>query len=733
MTRWVRSQIVFVVLTVPLAARAGGNPVVVLQAGSLALGFDGATGRVVSIDDSVSHRAWLDPAGLAVPLWEIVCQEGRHPTIRPEDASAFVMETHTAGTALRAVWSEFDDFPGLRVEATAKADDGSVAWGLSIKGVGGLSIREVRYPRIGPLARMEGETLAVPQWMGEASRTIRTRLNPEGHAPEAREWAYPGLLSMQVVSWSSGGDGEGLWLSAEDAKARHKRMAVRGDGQGGVSLEVIHLPEQDAVANGAYGMPYAVRLGQSGGGWFGASQAYGRWARSQAWVSDSRLKRSLSPAWMRDTGLWVWNRGRSPGVLGPAERLQTQIGPEIPVSVFWHWWHGCAYDAGFPEYLPPREGTGLFTKAVAEAHDAGLHAIVYMNQRLWGMTTASWKDQGAKRLAVKGPDGTVRPEVYNTFTKAPCASMCMGTPFWRETYAGLAAEAINGLGVDGIYMDQACSSLACYDASHPHPAGGGTYWMEGFRALEADIRHRANRPVGLAGEGCGESWLPHLDAMLSLQVSLERYAAPGEWEPIPMFHAVYHDCALFYGNYASLTRPPYDDLWPSESAPADRLKLLDRKFDRQFRLEQARAFCWGQQPTIANVTDEVLSERGEEVAFAVSLARLRMGLLPFLRDGRMLAPIEVDVEPVTIPMSRLSIYAGQQGAVQEFAKAVVLVMASAWQAPDGRIAIVAVNLGDDPVTVNLPLPPEAKEPTLRTELPAAGGRAWVVERKNSTD
>ena len=32
--------------------------------------------------------------------------------------------------------------------------------------------------------------------------------------------------------------------------------------------------------------------------------------------------------------------------------------------------------------------------------------------------------------------------------------------------------AIRELGVDGIYMDQACSSLSCFDATHGHPLGG---------------------------------------------------------------------------------------------------------------------------------------------------------------------------------------------------------------------------------------------------------------------
>ena len=47
--------------------------------------------------------------------------------------------------------------------------------------------------------------------------------------------------------------------------------------------------------------------------------------------------------------------------------------------------------------------------------------MVYMNQRAWGMTTRSWTNEAAERFAVKGEDGKVHPEVYNTFTSQPCA------------------------------------------------------------------------------------------------------------------------------------------------------------------------------------------------------------------------------------------------------------------------------------------------------------------------
>ena len=381
------------------------------------------------------------------------------------------------------------------------------------------------------------------------------------------------------------------------------------------------------------------------------------------------------------------------------------------MSVFWHWWHGCAYDTGFPEYLPPREGAEPFKTALVAAQAEGLHALVYMNQRLWGMTTHSWAEEGAERFAVKGPNGKVAPEVYNTFSNAPCASMCIGTEFWRNKYAGLAERAVRELGVDGIYMDQACSSLACYDPTHGHPRGGGTYWMNGFRLLTEDIRRRCEArapqrvraPVVLAGEGCGEAWLPYLDLMLALQVSKERYMAQDEWETIPFFQAVYHPYTVTYGNYSSLTMPPYDELWPAASAPKEPLKLLDRKFSRQFMLEQARAFVWGQQPTIANFLPAQLQQRPEEMAYLLRLARIRSHAAKYLLYGTFLRPPELHAPEATLDMSRLSIYAGQQGGLTEFQKASPLALAGAWRAPDGDVGLAVASLAEEPLELSFEL------------------------------
>lgn len=685
-------------------AESASPPSPSLENGALRIVFDGATGQWAEFTDIRNGHNFVGEA-LQTDLWQIDFSTPAGQTLLPAQAGQFTFRPSDKNPVnLELVWQEFglEKAPEMRVVATVSLVDGepSSLWSIQVEGLAGCRPQSVRYPRIPSIATQEDEVLAVPVWMGERITEPRNRLcSGQGRR---FEWEYPGLLSLQCAAFYRDG-GPGLYVACDDTAAFGRRFAFFGQPPAMAGFEMVQLVEGSEDNGGAYRSPYNVILGAFEGDWFTVAERYRTWGLKQPWAENGRLAKGDVADWLPKTGLWIWNRGRSPGVLDPAAALQERTG--LPVSVFWHWWHGCAYDAGFPEYLPPREGAESFLKALQAAHERGLHTIVYMNQRLWGMSTRSWTEEGAERYAVKTPEGKVTPEVYNTFTKSPCASMCMGTPFWREKYAGLAERAVRELGVDGIYMDQACSSLACFDPTHGHPLGGGTYWMNGFRLLQADIRERcgSNGKVVLAGEGCGEAWLPYLDLMLSLQVSMERYAQPGEWEPIPFFHAVYHGRTIFYGNYSSLTMPPYDDLWPPETAPKEPLKLLDRKFSQQFRLEQARAFVWGQQPTVANFLPQHLEERAEEIDYVVRLAKLRYQALKYLLNGTMLRPPSIKAHEEQLDMSRLSIYAGQQGALREFQKTYPVVLASAWHAPDGDIAVVLVSIADTPQEFSIPL------------------------------
>jgi hypothetical protein len=58
-------------------------------------------------------------------------------------------------------------------------------------------------------------------------------------------------------------------------------------------------------------------------------------------------------------------------------------------------------------------------------------------------------------------------------------------------------------------------------------------------------------------------------------------------------------------------------------------------------------------------------------------------------------------------MSRLSIYAGQQGALTSFERRYPLALGGAWRAPDGDVALALASIANAPLTVPLFL--EARE------------------------
>lgn len=686
---------------------AGQGGMVSLDNGLLRIAVDRQDGSLVELTDLQAKRNLVGDAKTLGPLWELSVGTGdRSVLLQPGLAMKFRARTDDAqGTSLRLVWSDFTlpEAAACQVEVTIEIEPMRLVsmWRIAIVKPKELAIRGLQFPRVFGIRRQPNERLAVPIWMGQQLNNPRSLLSSNGGKGRRLAWPYPGVMSLQCLTLCADG-GCGFYAACDDVAAMHKVFSVTGSANGDVQFQMEQQPEAQAVGVNQFDLPYHVQLGIIHGDWITAAQQYREWATRQHWATHSRLREGQVPEWVRKTGLWVWNRGRSEGVLTPAAILQKRLG--LPVSVLWHWWHGCAYDIGFPEYFPPREGTEPFRQAVRNAHNDHLHMLVYMNQRAWGMSTRSWEAEDAQRYAVKGPDGKVRPEVYNVFTGKALASMCLATSFWRDKYAGLAEHAMNGLEVDGLYMDQACLQLPCYDPSHAHPLGGGQSWMQGFRMLTKEIRRRcgASRPIALAGEGCGEPWLEHLDLMLALQVSRERYSQLNDpWEVIPFFQAVYHPCAITFGSYGSLVMPPYDELWPAKFAPQEPLALLDRKYSYQFCLEQARAFVWGQQPTLANFVPRLLEERAAEMQYVMRLARVRSQTLKYLLHGEFLRPPAFDAPRRTSDFSRLSIYAGRGSRLTSYKKEHPLVLTGAWQATDGDVGIAITSIASEPILLSV--------------------------------
>lgn len=696
-----------------------------LTNGKINLVFDKTSGALVSLSDLANSQILYDKKQPAFSPWEIeISDSSGTKTIDISNASIFRFHNHNDSTLILE-WKKFEDLKNknfcITAFVTLDKSEAMSSWRISVEGTTGIQVNKVAFPRI-KISENEGdEFLAVPEWMGQLIKGPREHLASMKSAVKKYEWSYPGPLSMQCAALYTTGK-RGFYASCNDTLAYRKNLAFSLDSSGNLIYQMNNFPALDPSAD-RYEPQYSALIGSFKGDWITAAEIYREWGTKQKWSRESRFTGSQTPEWLEKTSLWVWNRGKSSNVLVPAADLQNRVG--LPVSVFWHWWHGCSYDDGFPEYVPPREGKESFVTAMNSAAGKGINAIVYMNQALWGTTTDSWTKEGAAEFAAKDTKGNILSHVFNIFSKKPTAYMCMATQFWKDKYSSLCDSAVNTYKANGVYMDMACLNTMCFDKSHGHPVGGGNYHIRHFGKMTSLIRSKITEEdqLVLAGEGAGEVWLPYLDLFLTLAVSKERYAGVGAWETIPFFQAVYHQYAITYGNYSSLLVPPYDELWPKEFAPDEPLKMLDKKYSRQFLMEQARSFAWGLQPTISNYQSFLATGREKEISYLIDLARTRNHGLQYLLKGKFLRSPDIDIPAQEFDISRLSIYAGKLGeSVTSFRSTYPLIYTGTWQAENKNIGIAVASISDEPFRLVFSLK------TSDYELPPSGN-IYIIDNE----
>jgi hypothetical protein len=674
------------------------DDIVFIENGKIKLGFENKTGRLVVFNDLVNNHEFIDQSVVNELPWEInfhSIQTNLIQTVEisPSKFSYSKPDSHT----LILSWKDFDGMEEFEINAEITLDKNKAFsyWSIFIDGVKENTLDNLVFPKIAGLKDMENEELVIPTWMGSLMTEPRKALR-SGRGK--MEWSYPGALSSQVIAVYNLNK-SGFYASCNDSLSYVKNFSLKLDSLNTLTYEMINYPSFDLSAS-SYSPNYQAIIGSFKGDWIDVAEIYGEWAVKQKWAKESRFKNGLTPSWLENTALWVWNRGKSDNVLKPAVELKERLG--LPVHVFWHWWHNCSYDDNFPEYLPPREGMESFITAVKSAQNTGVNSHVYMNAIQWGDAAEGWKSGKVKPYTVKDIDGKERSHVYNIFTDNALINMCVGTEFWRDHYSSLCDSVINIYQTNGVYMDQTCLSRMCYDKSHGHEIGGGNYWVENSGKLIDQIRSKDfgdKQPI-FTGEGSAENWLPHLDAFLTLQASRERYAGVGNTETIPFFQAVFHQYGITFGNYSSLVTPPYDELWPKEFAPENIEQPLDEIFNDQFLMEQARSFVWGMQPTIANYQSFLASEREEEINYLLNIARLRYKGLKYLLYGKFLRTPHIEFPEKEIDISRLSIYAGRKGEiVSAFKKHVPLLYSGTWKAEDNYVGIVLASISDKSIPI----------------------------------
>lgn len=696
-----------------------------LTNGKLSVSFDRADGSLVSLRNAVSGTELLDSPVTGGSLWRLLASDavGRDSVALSASDAVRFSATKIGGRRISLRWIISDS---ISVTAHVRLDRNAPMsyWSADVSGAGVGSYVALQYPVMGGIVRKGNDKLAAGTWQGELFD------NPEGEF----NWTNPGKLGLQLLALY-GDDGDGLYFSSNDTESRTKEYEMNfSDGHASYDLKHI-IPLAEPTSEFSPG--YEAVVGLFKGDWTDAAGIYREWAVKQKWCAESRLANGLVPDWARDTDVWVWNRGSASNVLAEAADLSGFLGDSVRVSVLWHWWHNCPYDDGFPEYLPPRDGYEAFRDGIASARAKNIGCLVYMNSYQWGNETESWDREKASQYRAITAGGSDYSWTYNKFTGHSITPMCLGTEYWRRKYSSIADTLVNQFGAGGIYMDQACKSLRCYDPAHGHSLGGGDFWVKGFFEMAEDIRRGADGPVVLAGEGTSESWMPYLDLFLSLEGSRERYKSGQGIETIPMFQAVYHDYAITFGSYDSLVYPPYDDKWPAEYRPDNCETLLPEEFNTQFRLEQARGFVWGLQPMIANYHSFLRTSRRQELDFLSEIIKVRARCPEYLVEGRYSRPPRIASAELEFPVSRMSIYAGRFGStVTRNDTTAPALHSGGWTSREGNYAVAVANISDEAQPVRFPFDPERYgiEGRYRVNVERGAGRELLVDDvSGSTD
>lgn len=566
------------------------------------------------------------------------------------------------------VWKQRDDSAAqeLTIRLTRAPRKFGTAWRMDVNAGADTALWEVTFPDFATVAYPD-DLVLLP--------TVSGRLHPASERLDYKSQDrvhYPsGLVTMQCAGLY--GSQGGVYIGVHDPVASNKKLEIQcADGRFGLRWR-WPVPDM-GVAGNSWTMPGEVLIRSFAGDWFDIAQIYRAWAAEKAgwWPRGAQAGRPETPQWFKDNAVWIMSNGPWPYEQPPIpidqavakiKRFADFMG-DLPCAVHWYNWHATTYDNDYPHYFPTDEG---FAEGVREVQAEGVRVMPYINAHIWDMDLEDFQTV-ARPATVKSFDGSIPKKSYRGNTFAP---MCPTTPLWQKTVQDLV-ERLAGpeIGADGVYLDQvsAQASMECFDPSHGHPLGGGSWWpTQGYWPMIDRIRERSPGTV-LTAESTAEPYVNRLDGYLTWL----GYRAGDQ--SVPLFHAVYAGQVQLFG----------------------RLYKLDSWKGLAMRAKTAQALVWGEQLgwIIPDVIDDPVA-----ASFLKRLARMRHELLPYLSRGQMARPPVITTDGSTLTSDWVYI--------EDLMVTTPTVLSGAWKHEDGKaVVILLVNIDEQPRTVGVPFSAE---------------------------
>jgi len=508
----------------------------------------------------------------------------------------------------------------------------------------GLSLLESEFPSIkaGPIGQIpEDNILHYPKASGIASQSPYTKgINYSEVYPNWRAtYQMLGLYDKKG----------GLYIASHDPTGSVKTISTSTDEEK-VSFRFNWPAPNMGLDDNGYKLPGKVVLGSIEGDWYKAALIYQAWVKEEApWWPPAPNKR---PSRIQDIAVWVQHETGGDLATLVAEVLEFAEFMRVPIGFHWYVWHKIPFDNDYPHFFPAKDG---FVKTVRELEDSGVRVMPYINGRLWDADLDDFKSEGIK-AATKDEKGEPYIEDYGNGVRN--AVINPTTQIWQNKMKEIVLRLQKNSGTSGVYLDQisGASPKLCMDTTHGHPLGGGSWWLDqGYYKLLSAIRNEMPEGAFLTSESMAEPYNHLLDGLLSWNSQFQ--------DQKPIYSAIYGGRISIFGRH--------------NPVGPDKHKALIMRAGQQL--------VFGEQ--IGWISPKILKEK-EPAEFLRKMAQTRYKLIDYFVDGQMLPPPIVggDIPNITADWewwennpSDITISALQRGA---------------WQANDGRIVYVFVNISD---------------------------------------
>lgn len=465
-------------------------------------------------------------------------------------------------------------------------------------------------------------------------------------------YSYMGYWPMVAAFMQ---DGSGVYVAAHDPEGRIKQLVI--DSQNSIRFSTV-VENAGVPGEASSGPKYPVVVDVFRGDWWKAAKKYRNWALRQRWAEKGPIFwRADYPRAMCETPLWLNIHGDAALASNVLAMARMRF-PDFNTGLHWHNWNRWGHDSHYPEYFPTVTNVA---QVVPIVNKLGQKTMIYTNGRLWDAEIPSW--EVARPSAATKPNGDQYIERYNNRRRQ--GVMCPYTGMWQDVMCGLADRITRELNAPALFMDQigAAPASCCWNRTHGHALGGGSYWFEGYqKLLERAHAITSSRGAFLTTEGTAECWMNQVDGYLCVTFLSD--------EDVPFYPAVYSGYTTYFCSPQAFSDAP-ESFWAM----------------------QARQVLWGVAPgwfepkyVLADDMPEVVEKR-EMIA---RLCRFRQQNLDCLAYGELLDELRFSEK-----VRNVSVMLNPRWTVKEPRPAILAgVIGAVWKSRFGRTMLFAANLTD---------------------------------------